>query len=202
MENTATLADAISIAISLLALVVSGFTAWLTLFSRGQIRMTKPSYVCFSYDNGRKPRYLDEVIPQVAKIFLRSVIYTTGQRGHVVENMFVNVQRGMEKQVFNIWGHTVDGELSRGSGLFVGPTGVTENHHFNPITALPQQFFIPGDYQLDVFAVLAGKKKPVRLSILKLTVPENARHDMLRGDARISFNWEQEKNAYHAHVDT
>lgn len=42
--------EAASIVISLLALGVSGLTAWLTLFRRGTIRMTQPTLVFFGPD--------------------------------------------------------------------------------------------------------------------------------------------------------
>lgn len=156
--------------------------------------MTKPSFVAFCYD-----RSTDK--PPLAKIFLRALLYSTGKRGQMVENMYLVVQRGMEKQTFNVWGYGPDDKLSRGSGLFIGETGVAANHHFNPLTALPQQFFIPGDYELSVFIALVGRKKPLRVATIQVTVPENARNDMLKPEAAVWFDWEPDVNRYHGRVE-
>ena len=110
--------DNIARAISVAALITSAVTVWLTLFRRGTVRMTKPAFIAFSYDIvGNKPK---------AKIFIRSLLYSTGKRGQVIENMFITVRRSETQQTFNVWGHG-DEKLSRGSGLFVGETGVVTN---------------------------------------------------------------------------
>lgn len=157
--------------------------------------MTRPSFMSFSYDRseGKQPQ---------AKIFLRSLLYSTGKRGHVVENMFLVVRRGLEKQTFDIWGHgDIDNKLARGSGLFVGETGVSANHHFNSMSALPQNFFTSGNYELDVFLELVGQDKPHHIMALKMIVPINADWEMKNPDAAVWFDWEPETKNYHAHVE-
>ena len=108
-----------SFAISLLALAVSVTTAWLTLFRRGTIRMTQPTVVFFGPDGPAGS----------PKVFLRTLLYSTAKRGQIVENMFVKLRRRQSLQTFNIWVYC-DGPLARGSGLFVGDSGITCNHHF------------------------------------------------------------------------
>lgn len=188
------MADPITATISLTALVVSCTTAWFTLFRRGTVKMTRPSFVAFSYD-------VSSDKPPLAKIFFRTLLYSTGKRGHAIENMFLIVHRGLEKQTFDIWGHGEDKKLSRGSGLFVGESGIAVNHHFNPLLQLPQQFFIAGEYKLDVFVELVGKNKPCCIATLKMTVPHNANQDMLGHTAAIWFNWEPTIKNYHGSVE-
>jgi len=47
------MADPISVAISILALSVSAVTAWLTLFRRGSVKMAQPTVIFFGPDSGR-----------------------------------------------------------------------------------------------------------------------------------------------------
>jgi len=145
---------AISVTISVLALCVSAVTAWLTLFRRGTVKMTQPTVIFFGPDN---PRSRDE--PPLPKVFLRTLLFATSKRGRIVESMHVSLSRNEAQQNFSIW---VYGEerLVRGSGLFVGETGIAVNHHFLAPRDGSSFRFIEGRYRMDVFAQLAGKPKP------------------------------------------
>ena len=141
-----------TVAVSVLALVVSGVTAWLTLFKRGTVRMTQPTVMYFGPDRGR---IQDD--PSL-KIYLRSLLYATSKRGRIVESLYVRVSRGETAQNFNIWVYG-DNSLSRGSGLYVGEDGVTANHHFLlPADGTPFNL-MPGAYTVQVFAVIVGDSK-------------------------------------------
>ena len=101
----------VGIVISIFALAVSAATAWITLFRRGRILMTQPTVIYFGADGSRfglEPRH--------QKIFFRTLLYSTGKRGHIVENMFITLRRGETRQNFNIWVYG-DDELRRGSML-------------------------------------------------------------------------------------
>src|SRR5436853_6333630 len=102
--------DIVSLAISVIALVISATTAWLTLFRRGTVKMTQPTVIFFGPDND------GEGSP---KVFLRTLLYSTAKRGHIVESMWVKLRRGESSQIFNIWVYG-DTSLTRGSGLHVG----------------------------------------------------------------------------------
>jgi hypothetical protein len=57
---------------------------------------------------------------------------------------------------FAVWAFGERNQLVRGSGLFVGETGVEANHHFL-ISKGDEPFqFIAGQYRLDVYANLLG----------------------------------------------
>jgi hypothetical protein len=62
---------AVTIVIATLSLCISLLTAWLTLFRRGRLQMTKPAVVFFGFDNVPKT---------TAKIFLRALLYSTAIR--------------------------------------------------------------------------------------------------------------------------
>ena len=117
------LADPITIAISGLPLGVSALNAWLTLFRRGTVKMTQPTVIFFGPD---KPTEKSGGPP---KVYLRTLLFSTSKRGRVIQSMHVTLRRNETVQNFNIWVHG-DDKLVRGSGLFVGETGVAANHHF------------------------------------------------------------------------
>jgi hypothetical protein len=87
----------LALVVSFLALAVSALTAWLTLLRKGEIRMTLPTAVYFGPNGGSKA----EARPE--KVFLRTMLYSTGKRGHIIENMFVRLHRGETRQNFNVW---------------------------------------------------------------------------------------------------
>jgi hypothetical protein len=176
--------------IALLALGISGVTAWLTLFRRGTIRMTQPTLLFFGPDGPGGP----------PKVFLRALLYSTAKRGQIVENMFVRLRRGESVQNFNIWVYG-DGPLARGSGLFVGENGVTCNHHFLlPKDGTPFEF-LAGDYVAEACASLVGGTRPLLLNRTQLAVrPEQAEVMRAKG-AGLFFDWGPDARAYHSHVD-
>jgi hypothetical protein len=189
------MADPVATSISVAALVVSGVTAWLTLFRRGTVHMTKPTIVFFGPDG--TPR---DGVPTRPKVFLRSLIYSTGKRGHIIESMFVTLRRGETRQTFNIWVYG-DERLARGSGLFVGDTGVACNHHF----LLPEDGtpfpFLAGEYNLDVFASIVGWSQTLHLSNITLTLPETAALELRDPECGVYFDWGPDASRYHAHAE-
>jgi hypothetical protein len=116
----------------MVALFVSLFTAWFTIFHRGTLQSTQPSLIVFKYEPGRNSRPL-------AKIFLRTLLFSTGKRGRVIESLFLRVKDRGRLEEFSFWGHG-EKDLMRGSGLFVGENGIVTNHHFNPIRNMNYEF--------------------------------------------------------------
>ena len=109
----------LALVVAILALAVSALTAWLTLLRKGEIRMTQPTVIFFGLDGGSKAEAPSE------KVYLRTLLYSTGKRGHIIENMFARLHRGETRQNFNIWVYDDNG-LHRGSGLFVPETGLVD----------------------------------------------------------------------------
>ena len=67
--------------------------------------------------------------------------------------MHVALSRNETHQNFNIWVYGEE-KLVRGSGLFVGETGVAANHHFLTPKDGSTFSFTEGNYRLEVFAHL------------------------------------------------
>ena len=148
------MADTITTAISILALVVSSATAWLTLFRRGTVKITQPTIIYFGPDKGH---WKGAKAPP--KIYLRSLLFTTSKRGRIIQSMHVSLTRNEARQTFNIWVHG-ESKLVRGSGLFVGETGVAANHHFLAPPDGTAFAFIEGSYHLELFAHILEDRRP------------------------------------------
>lgn len=183
-----------SIGISVLALAMSATTLWLTLLRRGEIKMTKPTVIFFGPDGGTGEE------KGISKVFLRTLLYSTAKRGHVVENAYVRLRRGETQQNFNIWVYGED-KLARGSGLFVGHEGIATNHHFLTPSDVRNFDFAAGECKLEVFVKIVGESEARRLSEINLTITP-AEADQLRQPGNgIYFDWGPDAGRYQSHVD-
>jgi hypothetical protein len=179
-----------SIIISIIALIISALTFWLTRIKRGIVRMTRPTVIFFGPDgSGSKHN----------KIFIRTLLYSTSDRGQYIENMFIRLHRGESVQNFNIWVYDDKG-LVRGSGLFVGKSGIACNHHF----LLPKDegtySFQSGEYLLEVF-VEAVARRPEKIFTQMLKLGKDQATDMLSKNGGIYFDWAPNTQSYSSHVD-
>lgn len=181
---------AISLAVATVSLFVSGLTAWLTLLRRGTVSMTQPTVIYFGPDGGGGPK---------AKVYFRSLLYSTAKRGRIVANMYIRLRRGETSQNLNIWVYG-DVHLHRGSGLFVPENGVAANHHFLPPSDGAQFEFLSGRYALEVFAVLVGDGKPRRLFATELEVSSEMAQALTKPRLGLYFDWGPDAGRYHPHV--
>ncbi len=189
------MANWIAIALSTLALFLSSLTAWLTLLRRGDLRMTQPTVVFFGPDGGRRGGEKPHL-----KVYLRTLLYSTSRRGQTVESIHVNLQRAESKQNFSIWVYG-DDRLARGSGIYVGPDGITCNHHF----LLPEDGadfrLLPGQYIVRVYAKRVTDRQPRQLAQILLAISDSQSRELEGDDAGIYFDWGPDQQAYHAHVE-
>jgi hypothetical protein len=149
--------DLLSISLSILAFLLSLTTFWLTM-KRGILRMTKPAFIGFLYD-------LPVGEP---KVFFRAMLFATGRRGPVVESLFLRVRRGDAAQTFNFWMFGEIEALKIGSGIRVTEEGVAANHHFLPPMGEHHFEFLPGDYELDIYARIVRRSATVHLQNMTL----------------------------------
>ena len=182
-----------SVVISAFALVTSLLTAWLTLFRRGTVRMTRPTVIFFGPDRGTDG-------DSVPKIFLRTLLFSTSKRGRVIENMHVSLTRNETRQNFSIWVYG-DGRLARGSGLFIGESGIATNHHFLAPQDKNAFRFLEGSYRLEVFASLLGCKKSILLFSQQLDIQNDLGLSLKEQDAGIYFDWGPDALRYIPHLE-
>lgn len=189
------MADTFSVTISALSLAISSLTAWLTLFRRGSVKMTQPTVIFFGPDTPRSRE--DTALP---KVYLRTLLFSTSKRGRVIESMHVALWRNETHQNFNIWVYGEREKLVRGSGLFVGETGVAANHHF--LAPTDSAFhFTEGHYRLDVFARLLADKEPLRLFSLALDITREIAAALTEPGAGVYFDWGPDSSRYLPHVE-
>jgi hypothetical protein len=180
--------DASTILAAWLSLIASAMTIWWTMFRRGTVRMTQPAFIFFGPDGGGgKP-----------KVAMCAHLYTTAQRGAIVEGMFVRLTRGSVPviQDFDVWVYGQDG-LARGSGVHVGQEGVTCNHHFLLPRGTESFSFVPGVYTVEIFGTIVGKLGPHRFWQLKVTLTEPIDET---GDG-VFFDWRPTVGEYEGNVD-
>ncbi len=185
--------EIISPVVSTIALIVSLITAWFTILRRGSVRSTHPSFVALRYD------FVDKPVPQ-AKVFLRTLIFSTGKRGLVIESLFLRVSEGTRFEEFSFWGYG-DKDLVRGSGIFVPETGVVTNHHFNPLNTEKLFRFSHGTYRLELVAKLVARERLVSLWIIELDVPAGAYDTSIARETVVFFNWSPEEQRYVSSVE-
>lgn len=182
--------------ISVVSLSVSLVTAWFTLLRRGTVEMTQPTVIYFGPDAPRRSQNA-EPLP---KIFLRTLLFATAKRGRIIESLHVAIAKNETHQSFNIW---VCGneKLARGSGLFVGETGIEANHHFVAPPDASSFRFSEGQYQLQVFAHLLGDRKRIQLFDQTLTITQEAAAKLSAANVGIYFDWGPDSSRYISHVE-
>lgn len=187
--------DPLTVTISVLALAVSATTAWLTLFRRGTVKMTQPTVIFFGPD---RPRSREDV--PLPKVYLRTLLFATSRRGCVIESMHVSLARNETHQTFNVWVYG-DEKLVRGSGLFVGESGVAANHHFLTPKDGSNFQFSAGRYRLAVFARILGDRKQTLLFSQELEVASDIAATLQEPGTGLYFDWGPDSARYLPHVD-
>jgi hypothetical protein len=188
--------DPFSLAISTLSLAVSAVTAWLTIFRRGIVKMTQPTVIFFGPDTPRSQH--DTPLP---KIYLRTLLFATSKRGRVIESMHVALSRNETHQNFNIWVYGERKKLVRGSGLFVGETGISANHHFLTPHDGNAFRFTEGHYEMNVFAHLLGDPRPIQLFSQALDISRDIAAALEERNAGVYFDWGPDSSRYLSHVE-
>jgi hypothetical protein len=175
-----------SLIIACLAFIISAITFWLTRISKGELKMTKPSVICFLGKNGA----------DAPKVMIRTLLYATSERGQYIQNMFVKLSNEKILKNFEVWAYeqTV---LVRGSGLYVSKSGVNTYHHFL-LNKNDNYTLVSGSYTLDVFAeVVDGATKKIHTEKIFLT-EENIKD--LNSRESLYFDWSPSEQKYIQHT--
>jgi hypothetical protein len=182
----------IALAISLLALLISGLTFYYSRLKKGIVKMTKPTTIFLGPDGA----FLEN--QEEKKIFIRTLLYSTSERGQYIQNMYARLRRGESIQNFNVWVYG-DSGLVRGSGVFVNKEGISSNHHF----LLPRNTayeFLAGEYHLEVFVETVDNKTcKIFEQILHITPAQY--EQVVANKSGIFYDWAPNSQNYDAHVD-
>jgi hypothetical protein len=88
----------------------------------------------------------------------------------------------------------------RGSVLRVSEDGLAANHHF----VLPKDgthfVFLPGDYVVEVYAVLVNSPQALLMSTIRLQLSQEQATAIANGSG-VYFDWGPDSKSYHAHID-
>lgn len=177
--------EASTIIAAWLSLVGSAFTIWFTMFRRGTVRMTQPGFLLVGPESGKAK----------AKVALGAHLYTTAQRGAVVEALFARVTRGTATQDFDVWVYGT-GSLSRGTAVHIGQTGLTGDHHFLLPEGEHEFQWLPGEYTIEVFGTVVGRRGPHRFWKLNFALPDA----ILEAGDCVFFDWRPGPRKYEARV--
>lgn len=158
--------------------------------------MTQPTIIFFGPDGST-----GKGVAGPPKVYLRTLLFSTSKRGRVIQSMHVSLRRNETLQNFNIWFHG-DDKFVRGSGLFVGETGVAANHQFLAPRDGNVFHFIEGRYQLEVFAHLLGDHDAKVLFSQDLEISAEISAQLTAPDAGLYFDWGPDSSRYLTHVET
>jgi hypothetical protein len=185
--------QALAITISVFALAISGLNFWWTLIRKGTIKMTRPSSIYFGPDGGPKA-------DRTQKVYLRTLLFSTSKIGRIIEGMYVSLRRNESKQDFSIWVYG-DERLVRGSGLFVGESGIAVSHHFLTAGDIEPSNFVEGTYHLEVFVKLVGDRRTLSLFSQELIVDSKSAKALAQEDCGLYFDWGSVAGRYISHID-
>lgn len=181
----------VSLIISLIALTISGATFWLTRIRKGIVKMTRPTVIFFGPDGSGQDH---------KKVFVRTLLYSTSEKGQYVQNMYVRLQRGESVQNFNVWVYDNNG-LVRGSGLFISKQGIACNHHFLLPRDGTNYDFLAGDYLVQIF-VETVQDKPRKIFEQSLILSKSQEDEMKGKKVGTYFDWAPNTQNYPSHVDS
>ena len=178
----------IALTISIISIIISVSTFWLTKISRGTLKMTRPSIICFAGKNGN-----DE-----PKIFLRTLLFATSDLGQYIQSMYIRVHRTETTQNFNTWAYG-DGDLVLGSGIHISKTGLSTYHHFL-LSKNENWDFLVGEYRLEIFAETINNNTKKLFEQILVVTKEQAETMSKDKRASVFFHWAPNSNKYISHI--
>jgi len=183
--------EMISLFLSIIAILFTGFSFYFTSLRKGEIKMTRPSVIFLGPDG---------INSRSKKIFIRTLLFSTGQKGNYIQNMYLKLKvDNLKSKIFNIWVYDQSG-LKRGSGLFVGEEGISANHHFLLNKDDLDFQFSSGNNLLQVFVELKnGKEKMIYEIPLNLTV--NDSEELTNTNTGLYFDWDPSQRKHISHID-
>jgi len=168
----------ISQIVSIIALFVSLFTAWFTIFRRGRVRSTQPSFVAFRYDFVGQQRPL-------AKIFLRTMLFSTGKRVGSSRPYFFAFAKDRARRSFR-FGATETRSLFAAAACSYPKAAsspiITPIHCMRTVAFR----FSQGTYNLELALKLVGRKHLISVWTADLEIPSESLTRRLRNIRRFS----------------
>ena len=188
MDKTITLFNLMTFVVAILALLVAGWNMWLSQIRRGHIYLSQPTIFFFGWDG------IGDYTP---KIMFRSALFSSGNRGRILESLHLVVKSTGTVSEFPFWGYDDGKGMVKGSGLFVGSTGHIAYHHFTPGSDDDAFSFSDRKYEIEVWAKLFGKLANVKLGHYNFEIPEQSSVlSLSEKEIGIMWNWSPAQRKY------
>jgi hypothetical protein len=101
----------------------------------------------------------------------------------VVHNQFGNY-------LFDFWAYG-EPRIAKGSGLFVPRNGTALHHHFALSRSVENFLFTDGDYRVEIFAKVVGRRHLTKLKEIKLALIGTQSATMIQiMDAGVFYEWD------------
>ena len=114
-----------------------------------------------------------------------------------VVGMHAKLRRENMTTTFAAWYHKESGgEITLGSGVMVGPEGVSVYHHFGLSHEPATYTYEPGEYTVEFFATIDGENKPRLLTSCQLSLSEEMAAMLAAREGHVRFNWNPNTNSY------
>lgn len=180
----------ISLSLSLIAAFISSATLWLTLLKRGRLICLRPQ----SFNIGR---YSSRDTSAPYQILLRQLfIATTGPKLFFIEQLYIELRRSTSVQQFNIWVYGKQKDLVRGSGVKIGHDGLNADHYFLLSKNIKSYAFDSGNYKLELYAKLWGRKDAIVLTECSFAINTEQSRALTSGKQSLNFDWNNEEKNY------
>lgn len=186
------LTTALPIALSTASFIVSAYTLWIAHLRRGRLQMTQPMMIFVGRDD-----------PMTPKFWLRTLLFSSGSKGHVIENMILRVRDPLgAAHNFDFWTYEDNGKQQRGSGLHIGNEGIVLNSNFLLRENREQFYFITGEWILELVVRVLGIKKSFSLKTVTITINGQQSAEIIQIlDLGIFFDWDAQNSLYVGHAE-
>jgi hypothetical protein len=172
--------------VAVVSLLVSITVAWLTLFRRGKLCMTRPVQIIFASKNARRP-----------EIILKTLLYATGRRGHVIERLYLSVRHDADEiETFGFWSYGQGKNSIVSGGLRVGEDGVVYDHHFLQADKDSHFYFSEGNYEIQVFATVVNDSSPKLLHQFDLSLSQDKSLQMHVNNYAVLYTFDPVEKQY------
>ncbi|MBS1994119.1 MAG: hypothetical protein JSS83_26595 [Cyanobacteria bacterium SZAS LIN-3] len=175
--------------VSTMAFVLSVFTAWFGMFHRGRLCMIRPSAIVLMHDRENRPR-----------LFVRSLLYSTGNRGRVIRSLYLTLRRGETVQTFSIFDGGLHHTLKDGAGLIVFPSGAYLSHIFKTNESTSFEFW-SGAYKIEILAEVVDLDAPVHLFETNLIITKSQASALQENGTSLFFEWGPGFYTYHSYIN-
>jgi len=178
--------DLLAICVSILSLLISGTTFWLTSLRRGKLICSHPLSIHIGLDPDESPQVM----------FRQLCLASTGLKGIFVESLYLAISRNTNRQVFDVWVHGKKDDLVRGSGAKVPETGFVADHYFLLSKDTDLYRFQSGRYRLDLFAKVWGTSGAITLFSSEFSLSVNEATVLQEPNSSVNCDWSQEEQKY------